>query len=246
MDLTNKVAIVTGGAQGIGRAISRALFHNGLKVLICDIDEGSGKSFIDELSDDFKSKVVYQKCDVSSYEELKAAFKKARSTFGGIDVVINNAGILNESQWKRMIEVNFIGVINGIQLAFEFMGRNNGGTGGVIINTGSNAGLRGFDLAPIYSGCKHGVIGLTRSYGTPYHFDKTGVTVNAVCPGAVSTELFHRFPKGSLDEALAVQHNSRMKPINPDEVAKAVIQLITDGKNGALLEVNHTGRNYAE
>ncbi|XP_035205910.1 15-hydroxyprostaglandin dehydrogenase [NAD(+)]-like [Stegodyphus dumicola] len=137
-----------------------------------------------------------------------------------------------------------VGVINGIYLAFEYMGIDKGGSGGTVINTGSNAAFEPIPLAPVYSGCKHGVIGLTRNYGTDYHFKKTGVTVSSVCPGPVDTELFHEFPAMSVDEEVAEEHNKRVKPIKPEEVAKAMLQLLHDDKNGALLRVDADGMRY--
>jgi len=148
---------------------------------------------------------------------------------------------------EKMIDVNFIGVIYGINLAFEYMGTNNGGSGGFVINTASNAGLIGFDLAPIYSATKHAVVGLTKSFGTQYYFEKTGVTVNAVCPGPVDTPLYHAFPNLSMNKEKGNELLSKLTPVSPDEVAKAVLQLLKDGKNGALISVDsYEGIKYEE
>ncbi|KFM64614.1 15-hydroxyprostaglandin dehydrogenase [NAD(+)], partial [Stegodyphus mimosarum] len=141
------------------------MLNEGMKVSVCDINENVGKNFPEDILEDQKNKVVFCKCDVSSESEFRAAFDKTIKTFGRIDLLINNAGILNEHEWKRVIDVNFVGVINGIHLAFEYMGIDKGGCGGTVINTGSNAAFEPIPLAPVYSGCKHGVIGLTRNYG---------------------------------------------------------------------------------
>ncbi|XP_035221581.1 15-hydroxyprostaglandin dehydrogenase [NAD(+)]-like [Stegodyphus dumicola] len=111
MKLNGKVGMVTGGAKGIGKAFCNALLNEGMKVSICDINENVGKNFHEDILEGQKSKVIFCKCDVSSESEFRAAFDKTIKTFGRIDLLINNAGILNEHEWKRVIDVNFVSTL---------------------------------------------------------------------------------------------------------------------------------------
>ncbi|KAG8193764.1 hypothetical protein JTE90_005060 [Oedothorax gibbosus] len=245
MAFNNKVAIVTGGAQGIGNAYVSALLKARVKVCICDINVDLVNEYIEKLPDDQKDFVIFQKCDVSSFSDFKEAFKKVVSHFGKIDIVVNNAGIVNESDWKKMVGINFIGVIHGIKLGFEFMDTKKGGHGGIIINTGSCTGFDAYELVPVYTACKHGVHGLTKSYGTEFHFNRTGVKVCAVCPGAVETQLHHSLPSLCIDEEAAKNDRHIWKAITPDDVAKALIKIIQDDQNGALLRIDEEAMRYA-
>ncbi|CAL1285768.1 unnamed protein product [Larinioides sclopetarius] len=246
MDLNNKIAIVTGGAQGVGRAITLALLNKGMKVCICDINQDLTNQFIETLPDTQKSNIIFTKCDVSLFSEFKTTFEKVQSAFGKIDLLVNNAGLVDEHDWERMVGVNFVGVIHGIKLAFHYMNKNEGGHGGFVINIGSNAGFEPFELAPVYAGCKHGINGLTKSYGTEFHWERTGIKVNAVCPGPVDTALFYSFPDMCLDKEVAGKHNNSVKFIQPEEVADAVLFVVGENKNGALLRVDCNGRRYIE
>ncbi|GFR13663.1 15-hydroxyprostaglandin dehydrogenase, partial [Trichonephila clavata] len=165
MNFAGKIALVTGGAQGIGRAYTNALLNVGMRVCICDIQEDPAIEFIENLSAEHKNNIIFQKCDVSSFSDFKNAFDKVISTFGRIDVLINNAGILNEQNFQRTVEVNLIGVIHGTLLAFEYMDISKGGQGGHIINTASITGLGPLYIAPVYSATKHAIVGYTRSLG---------------------------------------------------------------------------------
>ncbi|GIY54343.1 hypothetical protein CDAR_198811 [Caerostris darwini] len=151
-------------------------------VCICDIKEDAALEFMQNLPADLKTNVVFQKCDVTSFTDLKNAFDYVISTFGRLDMLINNAGICSEQNYQKMIEINFIAVVNATKIAFELMNINNGGRGGHIISTASNAGLEIFPLGPVYAGTKHAIVGFTKSLGTGYHFRKTGITVKCYMP----------------------------------------------------------------
>ncbi|CAL1290200.1 unnamed protein product [Larinioides sclopetarius] len=247
MSFKDKVAIVTGGSQGIGRAYVSALLNIGMKVCICDVKEELAKEFLESFPTSERNKVIFQKCEVTSPEELRSAFEKVTSVFGGIDVVINNAGIADEQNWRRTIEVNFIGVVHGIKLGFEYMGKDRGGHGGQIINTSSRSGINpNVVWAPIYCATKHGIVGLTRSYGNEYHFKKTGVVVKAICPAYTDTEGLRTSPRPAFadEESKGSVAGEAEKFLKPEEVAQALIQLLEDGKNGALLLVETDGVKY--
>ncbi|XP_041042031.1 15-hydroxyprostaglandin dehydrogenase [NAD(+)] isoform X2 [Carcharodon carcharias] len=140
MDLTGKVALVTGAAQGIGRSFSEALLRCGAKVALVDLNRSTGEACKKELDGEFDAThSVFIVCDVGSEDQLKCAFKKTLDLFGSLDIVCNNAGINNENNWEQTINVNLTSVIRGTYMALEYMSKENGGKGGVIVNMASLA-----------------------------------------------------------------------------------------------------------
>ncbi|KAA8586638.1 hypothetical protein FQN60_000474, partial [Etheostoma spectabile] len=156
MALNGKVAVVTGAAAGIGKAITEILLKNGAKT--------AGKSLKETLDKEYgQERTLFLTCNVESEEQIKAAFQKTVENFRGFDILCNNAGILNETTWKKMVSINLVGVISGTYLALEHMSKLSGGRGGVIVNTASMAGLGPLLSCPVYTATKHGVIGFTRA-----------------------------------------------------------------------------------
>ncbi|XP_015929916.1 15-hydroxyprostaglandin dehydrogenase [NAD(+)] [Parasteatoda tepidariorum] len=244
MTFTDKVAIVTGGAQGIGKSYCLELLKEGMKICLCDVSENAAEDFIKKLPENLKENIFFQKCDVTSFNDFKDAFDKTIERFGQINLVVNNAGIMNEQEWKKTIEVNMIGVIHGIQLAFLYMGTDNGGSGGDVINTSSRMGFKSGPFTPVYCATKYAVIGLTKSYGSDYHMKKTGIKVNAICPGPVNTYITQSSVSNSLNDAEQKRFLVSKTFIEPDELGKALIKILKDGGNGSLLRVDELGLQY--
>jgi hypothetical protein len=196
-------ALVTGGASGIGKALSVALAEKGVFVTIVDFSEERGKevlALVEKEIAKFHSKLefpsaMFIRCDVTNTRELSAAFEKHLATYGGLDICINSAGIANpvpfkndqsdgSRSWRYTINVNLIAVIECTRLAVQCM--QSAQKSGVIINMGSAAGLYPMAMDPIYSASKGGVVLFTRSL-VPYK--KQGIRVNVLCPEFVQTEL---------------------------------------------------------
>ena len=232
MEITmkNKVALVTGGSFGIGRATAIAFAKRGAKVVIADwIDNNETLELINSADGD----AIFIKCDVSKTADVKSLIEKTISTFGRLDFAFNNAGIEGSSApTQDCTEENFdktIGInLKGIWLCMKYeipemlkQGK------GVIINCASIAGLVGFPGLPAYVASKHGVIGLTKT--SALECAKLGIRVNAVCPGAIKTPMIDRIT--GKDKEVEKQFEG-MEPIGrmgePEEVAEAVLWLCSD------------------
>ncbi|KAG0261214.1 hypothetical protein BG011_001255 [Mortierella polycephala] len=178
MHVENKVAIITGGSSGFGKALAYRLVNKGAKVILADIDVKGGEQVAAELNAGKPIKVAhFVRCDVTSPSDLSALFPLARSQFGRFDILVNNSGIMepahlfvDESQiWRKVLDINLTAVVEGTRLGVEAFqvekqqGRL-GSEGGVIVNTASIAGILPFTLGPVYTATKHGVVGFTRCF----------------------------------------------------------------------------------
>ncbi|XP_070564455.1 15-hydroxyprostaglandin dehydrogenase [NAD(+)]-like isoform X2 [Ptychodera flava] len=191
MDIQDKVAMVTGAASGIGAALVEAFLKEGAKgVSVLDIDDGSGKDVCDRLKGSYgEDKAIYVHCDVTSKTDFKNAFETTKANFGHVDILCNNAGIMDELNWESTLDINVKGVIMGTTLALDFMGANTGGTGGVVVNTSSIAGLSAHPIIPVYSTAKASIIHFSRTVASEPRFLQNKVRVMAICPESVDTPL---------------------------------------------------------
>ncbi|KAK2828062.1 hypothetical protein Q5P01_019096 [Channa striata] len=249
MALSGKSAVVTGAAMGIGKAMSEILLQNGAKVVLLDMNEAAGKSLQEALSKQYgQDRTLFLICNVESEEQMKAAFQKTVETFGGIDILCNNAGMLNESEWEKTVSVNLLGVIRGTYVALQHMNKLTGGRGGVIVNTASLAGLGPLPSCPVYTATKHAVVGFTRAMAGASAASGYGIRFNALCPGFVQTDLLSnilaRLGPFSHLEALTQTFMDK-GVINTSDVAKCLLELVTDEtKNGEALIVKSDLKMY--
>lgn len=243
MELKGKVALVTGGAAGIGRAYCEELLKHGVKVSICDINTEAGEQLAQRLGEKHgKDKVVFCECDVTDYPQYEESFQTTISEFGNIDIVINNAGIMNDRFWELEVDVNLNGVIRGTLLALRFMGKDRGGNGGIVVNTGSNVSIVPYVSIPIYTATKHAIVGFTRSYGDPYHEKMTGVRIVGICPGATETGLVQDIKKQliSLEYENAWRRDTASgKTQTAEHVAKSLIYILQKAASGSVWMVEH-------
>ncbi|CAH0550956.1 unnamed protein product [Brassicogethes aeneus] len=256
-----KVAIVTGGGNGIGDSIVRHLVMNGTKaVIVADTNEKVSLENMSKLNKEFgEDKVLFQKCDVSNREDLERmynlnnqniiyliiseVFECTKNRFHKVDIVVNNAGILADCMWEKTICVNIYGTVLGTLLGFEYMGNHNCcGNGGVIINVASILGLQPCHGSPVYTGSKHFSVGFTRSIGDKWFYNKTGVKVMGLLPGVVTTEMtdnqrmidmggYQDIGEAGKELAKAL---GALPAQCPDECGKCVIEILKIGKTGEL------------
>jgi 3-hydroxybutyrate dehydrogenase len=233
-------AIVTGGARGIGAAISSLLAERGARVTIMGRDQAALDKHVKSLGEN----AAAHRCDVSDEASVKAAFKQARERFGDAHILVNNAGQAKSEKfqrttravWDQMLTVNLTSVYLCTQEVLPAMLERQGGR---IVNVASTAGVQGAPRMTAYAAAKHGVVGLTRSLAL--ETVKHGITVNAVCPGYTDTDMTEQgvrelmdAKKISRDEARAMI--TRVIPrgvmTTPQEVANAVLWLCSPDASG--------------
>lgn len=227
-----KVALVTGGSSGIGRASARIFAREGARVVVADVDTNGGQETV-QMVREMGGEAIFQKTDVSIAKEVEALVGKAVDTFGRLDCAFNNAGVgviegrlhlFPEEEWDWILNINLKGVWLCMKYEIAQMLKQGGGA---IVNTSSAAGLIGTVFHPTYSASKHGVIGLTKSGALQYA--KDGIRINAICPGAVRTPMVEKVisvkPKYETVN-IAAEPVGRMA--NPEEIAEAALWLCSD------------------
>ena len=228
MKLKDKVAIITGGASGIGEATVKLFAKEGAKVVVADFDE-KGANLANELTEKGFD-CFYKKIDVSSEEDTISLLEECIKTFGKLDIMFANAGIgdavpiheLPLEQWQKLIDVNLTGVFLSNKYAIQQMRKQ--GDGGAVINNASILGNVGQPNITSYAAAKGGVVNLTRSLGVTYA--KEGIRVNSVCPGYVNTPILKAAPQELLDQLSSLHPIGRLG--RPEEIAKAVLFLASD------------------
>ncbi|XP_050310697.1 15-hydroxyprostaglandin dehydrogenase [NAD(+)]-like [Anthonomus grandis grandis] len=242
-ELDGKVAIVTGGVSGIGLTYVRQLLENGVKgVTLADITPN--QEVVKELEDKYgANRVTFVKTDVTDYKQFEEAFKHTVDKFKNVDVLINNAGIIDESEetWTKSVEVNVIGVLNGILLGLEhYLPKYKSGQEGLIVNTSSTAGIQSIPQCPIYSATKFAVVGATLSFGHQAHYDRQGVRVVAICPNATDTPIFNCYR--GYNQRYGVVNKGKPKIWNLqtlDQIAPGLLKVIQKAPNGTIWVLEH-------
>ena len=226
-DLNNRVAIVTGGAQGFGLAITERFIKSGAKVVIWDIDENEAKKALSKINSENCSN---QKVDVTNFQDIQDNIKEVEKGFGKIDIFINNAGMSGVNakvwdypvdEWKKVLDLDLNSTFYCCKAVVPIMIKNNYGR---IINISSIAGKEGNPNASAYSTAKAAVIGLTKSLGKELA-DKN-IAVNCVTPAAAKTRIFDQMTQEHIDYMLSKIPRNRFAKVN--ELASLVSWLASE------------------
>jgi NAD(P)-dependent dehydrogenase (short-subunit alcohol dehydrogenase family) len=223
--LQGKVAVITGGASGIGAATARLFVSEGAKVVLVDLNEEKGKAFEQELKE-LNAEALFVKANITSEEEVADVFKQAVETFGKVDVVFNNAGIgrvhsshdLEYSEWRNTVNVDLDGVFLVAREAIREMLKTGGGA---IVNTASMYGWVGSPGSAAYNAAKGGVINLTRSLALEYA--EQNIRINALCPGFIDTPIIPEEMKQTLAGITPMKRLGKA-----EEMAKAVLFMASE------------------
>jgi 3-oxoacyl-[acyl-carrier protein] reductase len=226
--LENKVAIITGGAQGIGKVTVKRFAQEGAIIIIWDVNEIKAFSTINELKE-ISENIEFQKVDVTSLDSITTAVNEIVSKHKKIDILINNAGITRDAsllkmtpdQWKQVIDVNLTGVFNCTKAVAPIMVENKSGK---IVNTSSVVGLYGNFGQTNYVATKSGIIGMTKVWAR--ELGRKGINVNAVAPGFISTEMVETVPEKVID--MLKEKTPLGKLGNPEDIANAYLFLVSD------------------
>jgi 3-oxoacyl-[acyl-carrier protein] reductase len=239
--LENKVAVITGGAQGIGKAAVKRFAEEGAIVVIWDVNEDKASATINELKS-ISDKIEFQKVNVTSIDSVIEAAKQIAVKHKKIDILINNAGITRDSsflkmtseQWQQVIDVNLTGVFNCTKAVAPFMVENKYGK---IVNTSSVVGLYGNFGQTNYVATKSGIIGMTKVWAR--ELGRKGINVNAVAPGFIATDMVETIPEKVID---SLKEKTPLGKLGePEDIANAYLFLVSDESKfitGAVLSVD--------
>lgn len=231
--LQGKVAVITGAASGMGRATALRFAKEGAAVVLTDLNAQGGETAVAECAA-AGGRAVFQRTDVTSERDIKAAVDRAVKEYGRLDIMFNNAGIagalgpiekVSSEDWDRTMGVLLRAPFFGIKYSIPEMRKAGGGS---IISTASVAGLRGVGYLAAYSAAKAAIVNLTQAVAIEVGHDR--IRVNCICPGGVNTPLIHRGRPGA--EAASEKNMARMQPIpragKPDDIATMALFLASD------------------
>ncbi|KGX91368.1 short-chain dehydrogenase [Pontibacillus halophilus JSM 076056 = DSM 19796] len=241
----SKVAVITGGASGIGQAAALRLAQEGVNIVVVDVDEESGNAAVEKIKEHGVD-AIFIKADVSKKEDVKNYVDQTVEHFGTIDYFFNNAGISGSGGYfldteveeiEKIVGINLLGALYGVRYVADVMVKNGGGA---IVNTSSSAGVTGQDSVVTYSATKHALVGLTKSLVAEYA--KDGLRVNAIAPGPTETKMVKEFYEANPKMKENATGGIPQKRLGtPEEVAELVTFLFTSNAsyvNGEVIRID--------
>ncbi|MBK8517120.1 MAG: 3-oxoacyl-ACP reductase FabG [Saprospiraceae bacterium] len=239
--LSGKVAIITGGCSGLGKATAVRFLEEGAKVVVWDINKERGLNLVKELGNDEKE-IVFYEVNVSSFNDVHAVAQKVADKFGQIDILINNAGItrdatllkMSEHHCQQVIDINLTGVFNCTKAAAPFMVSKSFGR---IVNISSVVGLYGNFGQTNYAAAKAGVIAMTKTWSR--ELGPKGINVNAIAPGFIHTEILDQMPEDVLGKMISKISLRRLgKPEDIANINAFLTSSQADYINGSVISVD--------
>ncbi len=225
-----KVALVTGAGGGIGRAVASALAAEGASVIVADIVDAGRETVA--LIEAAGGRAAFVRTDVQSSADTAGMVRQAVTRFGRLDIAVNNAGIdpevAPEAEWDEAAMARILGVnVQGVFLCLKHeIAQMLAHGGGAIVNLASAAGVVGVVNKPAYTASKHAVVGLTKASALQYA--SRGIRINAVCPGAVDTQMLAENLGGGVDKSLVGANHPIGRLASPEDIARAVLWLCSE------------------
>lgn len=247
--VSGKNILITGGAAGLGYAfVNHFLKHGANKITILDIDGETGKRIALGIEKSYGEKKVYFiQTDVAKHEQLIESFEEATMLMNDIDIVINNAGILDERRWEREIAINITGMISTAMLAVKHMSREKGGHGGILVNVSEHMNIANTAQLPVYAATKHAIIGLSQSLADPDNYEKTGIRVITLCPGLTETGLTVDSPNKLLSRVMKADFVKNLEHVptqTPYVVAQGLLNVLRFGESGSIWVIESGRQPY--
>ena len=236
--LAGQVALITGAGSGMGRATAALFAKEGAKIVVVDIDEAGGEETLAQIQA-AGGEALFARADVANAADAEAMIQRAIDTYGRLDILHNNAGVvsvkfledMSEEEWDWLMGVNLKAIFLAIKYAVPHMKAQGGGC---ILNTGSTGSFIGQYMTPAYIASKGGVIQLTKTLALDYAQYK--IRVNAICPGTVDTPLVRQHIENSPDPDRAEEIEKQLIPLKrflqPEEIAHAALYLASDQAGG--------------
>ncbi|XP_017882473.1 15-hydroxyprostaglandin dehydrogenase [NAD(+)]-like [Ceratina calcarata] len=247
--VSGKNVLITGGASGLGNAfMNHFLKHGANRITILDVDAETGKRV--ELSVEKscgEKKVHFIHADVSNPEQMTAAFEEAVRLMNDIDIVINNAGILDERRWEKEIAVNIGGMVCTALLAVKYLSRDQLGHGGTLVNVSQHIDIRTTAQLPVYTATKHAIIGLSQSLASTYQYETSGIRVITLCPGLTETALTVDSPNKLLSRVMKADFVKNLEQLSiqtPYVVAQGLMSILRIGQSGSIWVVENGRTPY--
>jgi NAD(P)-dependent dehydrogenase (short-subunit alcohol dehydrogenase family) len=244
MKLEGVVAVVLGGARGIGKAYCVSLLDRKAKVVCSDLLEDVGRETEKELQQKYGAEnVVFRKCNAASDQEIRDTLRYAKEHFGRLDIVVNNVGIVDETNWQTMIDINLGTTVRVTNATLEMIGKDNGGNGGALVHTASNGGLVPAFFTPLYCATKSAMIAYTRAWTHKINYDAHGVRMFTICPKMTDTPFLAQNTDPTkvvkLDVLLKIfDINDKTQVLRPEWVGEALVNgLEDDSVNGSAIQL---------
>lgn len=232
--MSNKIAVVTGGASGIGLATCKIFAENNFNIVLSDIQDEAGQKAVVKLNK-LGVSAIYHHSDVSKPDQVEALINRAVAEYGKIDVLVNNAGIATPyakaedhklEDWDRTIAINLSGVFYGLKYGIAQMMKQGGGN---IVNVASLAGVAASTMGMAYSASKYGVVGMTKSAALEYGRHK--IRINCICPSITDTPILDGFGSEPEIKAKLLRAIPMRRYGEPEEMAKGILWLATENSS---------------